>query len=170
MNNQCRIDASTNWTICVNFSKLSKVGLNIAPEATFGQWFCDCLPFGAMPKHHVFFGTSLEAQKVEKLGQDAAKGEPWGQRLELGWWTFRSRGPQGAAPSTRTRQKKEGDGRKKEEPRKKESGKWKKVQEGSEHASGQRPCEFINNLWKHYAKILKSHNIYNEFTLYTDKK
>ena len=34
--------------------------------------------------------------------------------------TFGSRGPQGAAPSTRTRQKKEGDGRKKEEPRKKE--------------------------------------------------
>ena len=27
-----------------------------------------------MPKHHVFFGTSLEAQKVEKLAQDAAKG------------------------------------------------------------------------------------------------
>ena len=44
----------------------------------------------------------------------------WTQRLELEWWTFRSRGPQGAAPSTRTRQKKEGDGRKKEEPRKKE--------------------------------------------------
>ena len=34
----------------------------------------DFWPFGAMPKHHVFFGTSLEAQKVEKLAQDAAKG------------------------------------------------------------------------------------------------
>ena len=27
-----------------------------------------------MLKRHVFFGTSLEAQKVEKLAQDAAKG------------------------------------------------------------------------------------------------
>jgi len=78
------------------------------------------LAFWSDAKPSWFFGTSLEVQKVEKLGQDAAKGEPWGQRLGLGWWTFRSRGPQGAAPSTRTRQKKEGDGRKKEEPRKKE--------------------------------------------------
>ena len=81
----------------------------------------DSVIFGLLERSQnimFFFGTSLEA--VEKLGQYAAKGEPWGQRLELEWWTFRSRGPQGAAPSTRTRQKKEGDGRKKEEPRKKE--------------------------------------------------
>ena len=42
-----------------------------------GWWpgeFIDFGPFGAMQQHHVFFGTSLEAQKVEKLAQDAANG------------------------------------------------------------------------------------------------
>ena len=54
--------------------KWAKILQNIAPEATFGHWFCDFWPFGAMPKHHVFFSAFLEAQKTEKLAQDAAKG------------------------------------------------------------------------------------------------
>ena len=56
---------------------------------------------------------------------------------------FREPRPQGAAPSTRTRQKKEGDGRKKEELRKKE--RVRHVEKGTkefEHASGQMPGDF----------------------------
>ena len=56
--------------------KWIKIHQNVALEATFGHWFRDFWPFGAMLKRHVFFGTSLEAQKVEKLAQDAAKGPP----------------------------------------------------------------------------------------------
>ena len=37
--------------------------------------------------------------------------------------------------------RKKGSGRKKEEARKKERVSGKRVKEGSEHASGQRPCE-----------------------------
>ena len=46
-----------------------------------------------MPKHHVFFGTSLEAQKVEKFAQDAAKEAPWGQRPCTGDPIFEDLGP-----------------------------------------------------------------------------
>ena len=45
--------------------------------------------------------------------------------------------------------RKKGSGRKKEEARKKERVSGKRVKEGSEHASGQRPCElFTNNIEK----------------------
>ena len=64
--------------------------------------------------------TFQKVQKIRKIGPRCDFEPKRGERLEPEWWTFGSRGPQGAAPSTRTRQKKEGDGRKKEEPRKKE--------------------------------------------------
>ena len=107
----------------------------------------DVVNFGLLERcqNIMFFcGTSLEVQKVEKLGRDAAKGEPWGQRLGLGWWTFRSRGPQGAAPSTRTRQKKEGERQKERRTKKERVRHVEKGTKGFEHASGQRPGEFRN--------------------------
>ena len=63
-----------------------------------------------------------------------------GEKTDFADPTFGEQGPQGAAPSTRTRQKEEGE-RQKERRSKKEEGKWRKIQGGSEHASGQRPCE-----------------------------
>ena len=58
--------------------------------------------------------------------------------------------PRGWPPVHARVKRKKGGGRKKEEPRKNESGKWKKVQEASEHASGQMPCEFYfsRNRWQ----------------------
>ena len=58
--------------------------------------------------------------------------------------------PRGWPPVHARVKRKKGGGRKKEELRKNESGKWKKVQEASEHASGQMPCEFYfsRNRWQ----------------------
>ena len=61
--------------------------------------------------------------KASKIQQNRSKVRFWaekGQKARAPVVDFREPRPQGAAPSTRTRQKKEGDGRKKEEPRKKE--------------------------------------------------
>ena len=83
--NHWKIDAESmlqkvEKSLLILLPKLAKIDPNIAPEATFRYWFCDFWPFRGMPKHNVFFGTSLEAQKVEKFAQDAAKEAPWGQR------------------------------------------------------------------------------------------
>ena len=88
----------------------------------------------------LLFKCFQEVPKIEQICPRCDLEPIRDQRVEPRWWTFASQGPQGTAPSTRTRQKNEGE-LQKEEPRKKESGKWKKGQEGSEHASGQRPCE-----------------------------
>ena len=56
--------------------------------------------------------------------------------------TFGGRGPQGAAPSTRTRQKKEGERQKERRTKKERVRKVEKGTKGFEHASGQRPGEF----------------------------
>ena len=60
--------------------KWAKIDQNIAPEATFGHWFCDFWPFGAMPKHHVFFVPLLRLNKNRKIGPRCGKEVPWGQR------------------------------------------------------------------------------------------
>ena len=93
------------------------------------------------------FVTFQEVPKIEQISPRCDLEPIRGQRLEPEWWTFASQGPQGAATSTRTRQKKEGKRQKErrsKKERKKERGEWKRVKEGSEHASGQRPCEFSN--------------------------
>ena len=64
------------------------------------------------PKTVLKLGTFQKLQKFRKIGPRCDFEPKRGKRLELGWWTFGSRGPRGRP--------KEGDGRKKEEPRKKE--------------------------------------------------
>ena len=93
-----------------------------------------------MPKSIQKNATFQEVPKIEKISPRCDLEPIRDQRVELRWCTFASQGPQGAAPSTRTRQKKEGERqkeRKKERVRKVEKG-----TKGFEHASGQRPGEF----------------------------
>ena len=56
--------------------KWAKIHQNIAPEATFGHWFCEFGRFGPMPKQHAFFVPLLRLKKMEKLAQDAEKNCP----------------------------------------------------------------------------------------------
>ena len=51
-----------------------KIASKMALESTLGHSLSIFWPFGAMQKHHMLFGTSLEAQKVEKLAQGATNG------------------------------------------------------------------------------------------------
>ena len=125
MQNRC---SKTLKNHCQNgVPKWAKIHQNIALEATFGHWFCDFWACGAMPKHHVFLYLSW-GSKSRKVGPRCGQRGTWGTKGGARVVDFQKPRPSGTAPSTRTRQKKEGDGRKKEEPRKKESGKWKKVQ------------------------------------------
>ena len=59
-----------------------------------------------------------------------------GEILAPRWSNFGSQGPPGSGPKY-AHALKEGRGQQKER-----KGEWKRVKEGSEYASGQRPCEF----------------------------
>ena len=77
---------------------------------------------GQKPHILTIFEKSWEKNvlKIEKISPGCDFEQKRAKRVEPGWWTFGRQGPQGAAPSTRTRLKKEGGSRKKEEARKKE--------------------------------------------------
>ena len=80
------------------------------------------------PKSMRKFATFQEVPKIEQISPRCDLEPIRGQRVEPGWWTFASQGPQGAATSTRTRQKKEGE-RQKERRTKKE--RVRKVEKGT---------------------------------------
>ena len=73
-----------------------------------------------MPKLIQKFATFQKVQKIEQMGSRCDFVPKMGPRVEPDWWIFGSHGPQRAAPSKRTRHKKERSRRKKEKPRKKE--------------------------------------------------
>ena len=92
------------------------------------------------------FATFQEVPKIEKISPRCDLEPIRGQRVEPEWWTFASQGPQGAATSTRTRQKKEGERQKERRTKKERVRHVEKGTKGFEHASGQRPgeiCIFI---------------------------
>ena len=72
--------------------KWAKIHQNIAPEATFGHWFCDFGPFGAMPKQHVFFVPILRLKKENSW----PKMRPTGRQPRERDPTLASLVPQGA--------------------------------------------------------------------------
>ena len=71
-------------------------------------------------KNNTKFGTVKRRTKIRKIDPRCDFELIRAKRLEPEWWIFGRRGPQKADPSTRTRLKKEGGSRKKEETRKKE--------------------------------------------------
>ena len=96
-----------------------------------------------MPKSVQKISTFQAVQKIQKNGPRCDLERIRDQRVEPRWCTFASQGPQGAAPSTRTRQKKEGERQKERRTKKERVRKVEKGTKGFEHASGQRPGEFI---------------------------
>ena len=74
------------------------------------------------------FATFQAVPKIEQVSPRCDLEPIRDQRVELRWWTFGNRAPKGAAPSTRTRQKKEGE-RQKERRTKKE--RVRKVEKGT---------------------------------------
>ena len=95
-----------------------------------------------MPKSILTFGMFPKVPKIKHIGPRCDFELKRDERLEPELWTFGSRGPQGAAPSTRTRQKKEGERQKERRTKKERVRKVEKGTKGFEHASGQRPGEF----------------------------
>ena len=81
-----------------------------------------------VPKSIRKLNTFQAVQKMKKNGPRCDVEPKRGERLKLGWCIFASRGPQGAAASTRTRQKKERE-RQKERRTKKE--RVRKVEKGT---------------------------------------
>ena len=86
--------------------------------------------------------TFQAVQKIQKNGPRCDLERIWDQRVEPRWCIFASQAPQRAAPSTRTRQKKEGERQKERRTKKERVRKVEKGTKGFEHASGQRPGEF----------------------------
>ena len=91
--------------------------------------------------------TFQKTGKIRKVGPRYDFEFKQSQRVSPDWWIFNARGPRGRRPSTRMRQRKRRASRKKEETRKKERLVVTRIQEGSEHARGQRPGEFITFLY-----------------------
>ncbi len=83
-----------------------------------------------MPKSILKFATFQKVQKIGRMGPRYDFEPKKGERLPTEWSVFGSQGPQGAAPSTRTRQKKEEERQKERRSKKERKGEWKKGERG----------------------------------------
>ncbi len=70
--------------------------------------------------------TFQKVPKIKKMSPRCDFEPNKGERVSTGWSVFGSQGPQGAAPSTRTRQKKEGERQKERRSKKERKVEWKK--------------------------------------------
>ena len=77
-----------------------------------------------MPKSVQKNNAFQAVQQIQKNGPRCDLELIRDQRVEPGWWTFAIQGPQGAATSTRTRQKKEGERQKERRSKKERKGEW----------------------------------------------
>ena len=102
-----------------------------------------------MPKSIRKLDTFQTVQKMKKNGPRYDFEPIRDQRVEPRWCTFASQGPQGAAPSTRTRQKKEGERQKERRTKKERVRKVEKDTNGFEHATrlGKLTARKLSSEW-----------------------